>query len=272
MESFVQFFETMPAWQKLAWIFICLSTNWVAELIIPLMRFNYKKWKHVGTNLVFLTIDTFLSVLIGLATLGIFVWMSNNQIGLLNNIDLPIWAELLIAVAVLDFVAQYLVHFLLHNVQFMWRFHIVHHSDTHVDASTATRHHPGDYLFREIFAFVAIIALGIPLAFYVFYRIVTLFFGYFTHANIYIPPILDKAMSYILVTPNMHKFHHHHKLPWTDSNYGNVFSIWDRMFGTLTYDDPRKVEFGLDLTDDTRDEDIGYQLGLPFNKSIKYKG
>jgi len=146
---------------------------------------------------------------------------------------------------------------------------MIHHSDTHVDATTGTRHHPGDYVFREIFALAAILITGIPLAYYLFYRIMTIFFAYFTHANISLPHGLDKAMSYVFVTPDMHKFHHHYERPWTDTNFGNIFSFWDRIFGTMVYDDPKQIQFGLDMLDDTKDQNIGYQLMVPFNKDIK---
>lgn len=271
MEAFLNFFETMPSWQKFLWVIICISANWIVELGAPLVNFNYKKWKHAGVNFIFLASDLTINVLFGLMTVGIFAWISSNQFGLLYLVDLPIWVELLLAVAFLDFMAQYFVHYLLHNVKFMWRFHMVHHSDTQVDATSATRHHPGDYVTREIFALIAIFIFGIPLAFYLFYRIVTVFFAYFTHANINMPPALDKAISYIFVTPNMHKFHHHHELPWTDTNFGNIFSFWDRLFGTLTYDDPSKVVYGLDIVDGSKDQDVLYQFKLPFNKDIKFK-
>ena len=269
MENLLNFFETMPSWQKLLWIFICISANWIVELIIPLVKFEYKKWKHAGVNLVFLAMDLSINLIFGILTLGIFTWLSTNQIGLLNMIDLPIWAELLIAVMALDFTAQYFVHYLLHKVPFMWRFHMVHHSDTTVDATSATRHHPGDYLMREVFALIVILIFGIPLAYYLFYRMVTVFFAYFTHANFYMPKTLDKILSLVFVTPNMHKCHHHFEMPWTDTNFGNIFSFWDRIFGTLTYEDPKKVQFGLDLLDSTKDQDILYQLKVPFNKDIK---
>ena len=67
----------------------------------------------------------------------------------------------------------------------------------------------------------------------------------------------------------MHKFHHHHELPWTDSNFGNVLSIWDHIFGTFVYGDPTKIVYGLDASNHTDDEDIVFQLGIPFNKNIK---
>jgi|TARA_B110000091_G_scaffold31460_1_gene32631 sterol desaturase/sphingolipid hydroxylase (fatty acid hydroxylase superfamily) len=269
MDSFLNFFETMPSWQKLVWIFICISANWIVELIIPLVKFNYKKLKHAGVNMVFLAMDLSINLLFGILTLGIFIWLESNNFGFLYMFDLPIWVELLIAVLALDFSAQYIVHYLLHKIPFMWRFHMVHHSDTNVDATSATRHHPGDYLMREVFALLVIILFGIPLAYYLFYRMVTVFFAYFTHANFYMPKTIDKILSLVFVTPNMHKFHHHFEMPWTDTNFGNIFSFWDRIFGTLTYDDPKKVTFGLDLLDSTKDQDILYQLKIPFNKDIK---
>jgi len=269
MEAFLDFFEHMPSWQKLLWVFTCLSFNWIIEAVRPLFIFQYKKVKHVGVNMFFLASDLTLNVLFGLATVGIFAWAGANQFGLLYLIDLPIWLELILAIMILDLVAQYSVHYLLHRIPWMWRLHMVHHSDTHVDATTGTRHHPGDYITREVFALAAIIISGIPLAYYLFYRILTIFFAYFTHANISLPSALDKVLSYVFVTPDMHKFHHHFERPWTDTNFGNIFSLWDRMFGTMVYEDPKQVKFGLDVLDDTKDEHIGYQLMVPFSKDVK---
>jgi len=168
-----------------------------------------------------------------------------------------------------DFFAQYVAHYMLHKFKWMWKMHMVHHSDTKVDATTGTRHHPGDYIIREIFALVVIIIMGVPLAFYVFYRICTVFFTYLTHANFRMPFWLDKALNWVFVTPNMHKFHHHFERPWTDTNFGNIFSLWDRIFGTLVYEDPKQVKYGLDVLDGATDENIMFQLKIPFNRDIK---
>ena len=116
-------------------------------------------------NLVLLTTSILINVLFGVLTAGIFIWAGNNNFGLLYLIELPLWAEVLLGVMFLDLVAQYLVHYLLHRVAFMWRFHMVHHSDTQVDVTTGTRHHPGDYMFRELFALGGILIGGIPLAY-----------------------------------------------------------------------------------------------------------
>ena len=269
METFLNFFEQMPNWQKFVWIICCLLFSWLLEGNIPLFRFNYRKWKHAGVNFVFLGTSLIINVLFGLATVGVFLWVEQYQIGLLYYLNLPVWVELLIAVMLLDFTAQYFVHYLLHKIKWMWKFHMIHHSDSKVDATTGTRHHPGDYILREIFSLATIILTGAPVAFYIFYRIVTVFFAYFTHANIFMPAWLDKPLSWVFVTPNMHKFHHHFERPWTDSNFGNIFSIWDRIFGTLVYDDPKKIRYGLDVLDDKLDEDVVYQFKIPFDKTIK---
>jgi len=151
----------------------------------------------------------------------------------------------------------------------MWRLHIVHHTDKHVDVTTGTRHHPFDFLIRESFALIVVVLMGMPVSFYFLYRMITIPFTYFNHANISLPLWLDKGLSYVIVSPNMHKFHHHHELPWTDSNFGNVLSIWDHIFGTFVYGDPTKIVYGLDASNHTDDEDIMFQLGIPFNKNIK---
>ena len=110
---------------------------------------------------------------------------------------------------------------------------------------------------------------GAPAAYYFFYRIATVFFTYISHANISLPYWLDKGLSMVFISPNMHKFHHHFERPWTDSNYGNIFSLWDRAFGTLVYDDPKKIRYGLDVLEGKDDQDLVYQLKIPLDKTIK---
>ena len=121
---------------------------------------------------------------------------------------------------------------------------------------------------RLIFATFAIVIFGIPVLYYLIYRLLTPFFGYFTHANIRLPKAVDRALSLVFVTPDIHKFHHHYQAPWTDSNLGNVFSIWDRMFGTLVYEDTREIRYGLDIMEDDRDLDFWYQMKAPIDSSI----
>lgn len=271
MDNFLLFFETMPTWQKIAWITVVLSLFWMLEGYYALVKFKYNKWKHARTNFALLGLVMLINLIFGLATAGLFIWLDSTNFGLLNSINLPVWLELILALMVLDLIAQYFVHYLLHKVKWMWRLHLIHHTDTHVDATTGTRHHPLDFTIRETFALIAVFITGMPVAFYLFYRILSVFFTYWTHANISLPTKLDKCLSYVIVTPNMHKFHHHFQLPWTDSNYGNMLSIWDRIFNTYVYGNPKKIKYGIDIVSDETSNNLGYQLGIPFNRKIKTK-
>jgi sterol desaturase/sphingolipid hydroxylase (fatty acid hydroxylase superfamily) len=256
---------------KAGWVFFCLAIFWILEGYYSLKNLSYTKWKHTKTNLLLLLFVIIINAVFGIATVGVFIWLNETQFGLLHFIEAPIWLELIVAILVLDLIAQYGVHYLLHKVKWMWRLHIVHHSDKNVDATTGTRHHPLDFIIRETFALIAVIIIGMPISFYFLYRILSVLFTYFTHANISMPLWLDKGLSYVIVTPNMHKFHHHFQLPWTDSNYGNMFAIWDRLFGTFIYDDLSKIQYGLDISDHTNDENFLVQLGIPFNREVRSK-
>jgi len=269
MTEFLLFFENMPVWQKLIWVVSCISVFWILEGYYKDIKTPYQKGKHATTNFGFLSIVMVINVLFGFATAGIFGWLSNSGFGLLPIIHAPTWLALLLSIMVLDFIAQYGVHYLLHKIPWMWRLHMVHHSDKHVDVTTGTRHHPFDFVLREIFALIAVIIMGMPVAFYLFYRILSVLFTYWTHANIALPTALDKTLSYLIVTPGVHKFHHHKSVPWTDSNFGNMLSIWDHLFGTFAYGDPKDIVLGVDVADHLDDQSFRVQLALPFTDKIK---
>jgi sterol desaturase/sphingolipid hydroxylase (fatty acid hydroxylase superfamily) len=267
LETFLAFVEGMPTWQKVTWVVIVLGFSWVLEAAVPLVPLKYRKWRHAGVNGVFLGTSLLINAMFGVATVAAAAWTRADAIGLLYWVELPIWAELLVALAVLDLLAQYVAHYLLHRIKWLWRLHVVHHSDTKVDATTGARLHPGDYAVRETFALGAMIVTGAPLAFYLVYRVTTILFTFVTHANFSPPRRLDAALSWVVVTPNMHKFHHHFERPWTDTNFGGILSVWDRLFGTFVYGDPREVIYGVDVADPDRDEDVLHQFALPFTEA-----
>jgi len=269
MDSLLLFFEQLPTWQRLVWVMVCIGASWILEGSAPLVDFHYHKWRHARTNFLFLATTLAINALFGAASLLAARWTGASGFGLLHLFELPLLAELVMAVVVLDLVAQYWAHYLLHKVRWMWRLHVVHHSDTKVDVTTGTRLHPGDFAVREVFALGALVLTGAPLAFYIVYRLTTILFTFVTHANVSPPAWLDGALSLVFVTPNMHKFHHHFERPWTDTNFGGILSIWDRMFGTFVYGDPRQVTYGVDVGDSTRDEDARYQFALPFLRDVR---
>ena len=151
----------------------------------------------------------------------------------------------------------------------MWKFHMVHHSDTFVDTTTANRHHPGESIFRAAFTLLAVIITGAPMWLVMLYQSLSVVLSQFNHANFLLPLWLDRVISWVIVSPNMHKVHHHYVRPQTDSNYGNIFSVWDRLFGTYNYTPVEQLKYGLDVLDESTSANLKYQFKLPFKRGIK---
>lgn len=271
LERFVEFWNQVTPAQRLVTVLIPLVFFWLIEYIIPLFAFDkgYKKVRHTGVNLVFLLTSFVVNLLLGIVTVAAAAWTADNHFGLMNWMAFPLWAKVLFTLFIMDLFAQYIPHYLLHKVKFLWRFHVVHHSDTHVDVSTGTRHHPGEWIIRESFTILGVVLMGVPTGLYFMHRSFQALFTYFNHANIQLPKWLDRTIGLVFVSPDMHKFHHHYKRPWTDMNFANSFSIWDRVFGTLVYDDVKKIRYGIDTLDDSLDENVGFQMKVPFDLSVQ---
>ena len=187
MQGFVAALTALPDAVRLGLPFAFLAFGITLERAFPLFHIA-RPWAHVATNLAMLAGVAAVSVLITFITLGVLeadTW----RFGLLHQLNLPAWAEFAVALLALDFSAQYLAHLLLHRYKWLWKLHIVHHSDRHVDASTGTRLHPLDFLLREIIAWTVVAALGIPVVYYAFYRLITPLFTYLTHANVRVPEL-----------------------------------------------------------------------------------
>lgn len=264
MDAMLSYLANMPDLHKILWLAICLSGASLVEFVIPLVRQPYNRLRHLRTNLFFLLTTFIVNGLFSLILVKSLPVLQANKIGLFYWISLPTWLELLVALVILDLLAQYTIHYLLHKVPWLWRFHQVHHSDTNVDATTGTRHHPVDYFAREVFSLMTVVLLGVPLSYYLFYRLITVFCTYFTHSNIQLPGGVDAALSKVIVTPNAHKFHHHFQAPWTDRNYGQIFVFWDKIFGTFVYGPTDPIRYGVDTMDDAKSDQIGYLLVTPF--------
>ena len=148
--------------------------------------------------------------------------------------------------------------------------HLVHHTDHKVDTTTANRHHPLESVIRFMFTLLGIFVIGTPIGIIMLYQSLSLVATQFTHANIKLPKKVDYIISYFLVSPDMHKIHHHHVLPYTDSNYGNIFSIWDRMFGTYMKMNREDLVYGIDVfPDEAENSNIKDLLKQPFQKYKK---
>lgn len=268
MEEFIAFFENIPKIFRSSILIGGLVFFWILEGIVPLYKMQYHKWRHALVNFFY----TGISVLIVFAFAGLLLFTSDyvvaNQIGILYLFDMPLWAKVIIGVLLLDSIGAYAVHYVEHKVKWMWGFHLIHHSDLNVDVTSGLRHHPGEMVFRMTFTIMAVFVTGAPMGIVMLYQSLSGLFTHFTHANVSAFGKFDKALSYVFVTPNMHKVHHHYKLPWTDTNFGNIFSFWDRIFGTFQYvDDMSQVKFGIDThMDPVENESVKKLMVMPFEK------
>jgi sterol desaturase/sphingolipid hydroxylase (fatty acid hydroxylase superfamily) len=173
--------------------------------------------------------------------------------------------QIITGIVILDFSAGYLAHRALHIVPILWRFHQVHHSDDFVDVTTTYRTHPVETLWRFLFVIVPVWMIGIPALAVVTQRLVSAINGILEHGNIRLWNPLDRVLSLVWVTPDVHKIHHSRERSETNSNYGNVLTIYDRVFGTFTPSHRAgSVVYGLDTVDPAKIGSFRGLLSLPF--------
>lgn len=198
--------------------------------------------------------------------LAVAVWAAARNIGILNWVSMPFWAQVMVAFLLMDY-AYWWWHWANHMVPLFWRFHNVHHTDLDMDVSTASRFHFGEMLFSVGFLCLAVLLLGITptilVAFFVCFEAATLFH----HSNWRLPIQLERVLNHILVTPRMHGIHHSIVERETNSNWGTIFCWWDKLHGTLRRDIPQdEITIGVAAYRDEKELTIGRLLVLPFGK------
>ena len=268
MNEIVSYFSTIPSSHRSLILVAGISFFWLIENAFPLFNFNYKKWQHAGIN-IFMTLTTIIiNFSLAFILLKTSDWTIANNFGVLQWLPkMSLWLYALIGLLLLDLIGAYLVHLIEHKVKFLWRFHLIHHTDTWVDTTSGNRHHPGESVIRFAFTTLGVLIVGSPIWMIFMYQTISIVSTQFTHANITLPKRLDVFLSYFIVSPNMHKVHHHFMLPYTDSNYGNIFSVWDRLFGTFMYLPKEKIVYGIDTYMETRDHNqLNNLLKIPFQK------
>ena len=271
METLINYFENIPTLHRSVLLVGGITLFWLLEGVLPLFNFKYKKWKHAIPNFFF----TLTTIVVNFALAFLLVktadWVTANDFGIINWLPVvPFWLYVVFGVLLLDFIGAYLAHFTEHKISVLWMVHLVHHSDHEVDTTTANRHHPLESVIRFLFTLTGVFIIGAPIGIVMLYQSMSLVFAQLTHANLKLPKAFDKAISYILVSPDMHKVHHHYMLPYTDSNYGNIFSIWDRLFGTYLHLDREKIVYGVDTFPNAEENaSLKHLLKQPFQKYRK---
>tara|TARA_R110000868_G_scaffold1389_28_gene10865 strand:- start:16592 stop:17437 length:846 start_codon:yes stop_codon:yes gene_type:complete len=271
MQEFLNYFETMPSLHRSLILVGGLTFFWVLEGSVPLFKFKYKKWRHAVPNLFFTVTTIIINFVLAFLLLMSADWVMANNFGILNWLPkMPLWLYVILGVLFMDFFGAYLPHFVEHKVKPLWMVHLVHHTDHYVDTTTANRHHPLESVIRFTFTLFGVFIIGAPMGLVMLYQSLSLIATQFTHANIKLPKNIDRVLTYFLVSPDMHKVHHHFVLPYTDSNYGNIFSIWDRILGTYRYLDREKLVYGVDVFfDEVENGQINNLLKQPFQKYKK---
>ena len=192
-------------------------------------------------------------------------WAGNSGFGLLNWLAAPWWIAVPVTLLVRS-LANYGFHVISHKVPLLWRLHRVHHCDVHLDISSALRNHPIELIVLLVFTLPVVAIFGLSAVALAAYESVEVIANMVTHANIRLPKTVERYAGWLLVTPAVHRLHHSSLQVETDSNYGNVFSFWDRLFGTYRSEAIQGEAFRFGLDEVSREDAASFdaQLRLPF--------
>lgn len=227
--------------------------------------FSFKeRGKHLIQNILFQIVFFVINLFFISVLIYCVEWLNSNEIGLLFLYELPFWIKLILSVMLFDF-ATYWLHRASHKIPLLWRLHRVHHSDTTMDSTTTFRFHPIElaivYQAGNVFA-AGIFGLDVTsLALY--YFIVYIFF-FLEHSNLNFPKWLNNTFGLIFVMPDHHRVHHHQEQFYTDSNFADIFIIWDRIFGTLKLIPVEQMNYGLVEFEGEKKQSFLYLMKSPF--------
>jgi sterol desaturase/sphingolipid hydroxylase (fatty acid hydroxylase superfamily) len=207
-----------------------LMASW--ELLAPRRRLSTSKGGRWVANLSVVVLDSIILRLLFAAGAVCAALLAADRIwGVLNHVSWPHWFEIVLAVALLDFVL-YLQHIMFHAIPLFWRFHMMHHADLDCDVTTGLRFHPVEVVFSMVIKLAAVVLLGAaPLAVLCF-EVLLNATSMFNHSNVWMPPAVDRILRWIVVTPDMHRIHHSIIPRETNSNFGFNLPCWDRLLGT----------------------------------------
>lgn len=242
----------------------------LGELVVPLRPAVESKLRRIVRNLSTGGASLALMTLIQAPLLQpLATWIVRDRIGLLQIVEWPRWVVVVVAIVLLDY-ALWWWHWANHRIPFFWRFHLVHHVDRDLDASTALRFHFGELALSIPVRAAQMIVIGVDPRILWLWQ--TILFGsiLFHHANLRLPPRLERVLVRLIVTPRMHGIHHSDREDETNSNWSSLFSAWDFVHRTFRFDVPNeRIVIGVPAYRDPRDVTIGKILTLPFRRQKK---
>jgi sterol desaturase/sphingolipid hydroxylase (fatty acid hydroxylase superfamily) len=254
-----------------------MGVNGVALYLIEQWSFPSRmraaeRRQHIGPNLLLTGLLLALNVAFDRVMAAAGGASVGETSGLRGGLALPGWASVLVVVVVLDGLT-YLAHVLMHKLPPAWRFHRVHHFDAHVDVTTAFRQHPLETVWRYAFFGAGVAALRASNLAVAVYLGLSALNAQLEHADVALPWRVDRWLRLFISTPAMHRVHHSRAQAETDTNYSNIFSFWDRLFGT--YRPPvegERILCGLDEFDAPEKQRAAGLLALPFDQSSGMSG
>jgi sterol desaturase/sphingolipid hydroxylase (fatty acid hydroxylase superfamily) len=270
--------ELIWAWFKLEPQTLWFISYWAVlaafawlETIAPAFHEPAQRGRRWPTNIGMGVANSLLVSLAPVSALLAAQWAHANNWGLLNVLGGPWWLALIATFGIRSF-AGYVFHVVMHKVHAFWRLHRVHHSDVHLDVTTTVRLHPVEAIAQLFTLGPLAVLFGFDPWALVAYEITDNFIGLASHTNWRLPDRVDRVLRWVFVTPNMHSLHHSSYVPETDSNYGQVFSIWDRLFGTYTAA-PRggfdAMQIGLEEIRDDRASDFWWVMKSPALRTMR---
>ena len=260
MDGFIREHSLLPAFWG---VIILLGT---IEFLAPQSPGNADRSGRWVVNFGLGVLNGLIVSIVPAATVASALVAHEAQFGLLNLLAPPWWVALVVTVLIRS-LAQYGFHVLCHKLPLLWRLHRVHHSDLHLDVSSAFRNHPLEMIADLAWLSLIIALCGLSPVALAAYEAAELFANVLTHANLRVPGAVERVLRPLFVTPGLHQLHHSPIQAETDSNYGNLFSFWDRMLGTYrgeTIQPGPALRFGLDEVSGERARDLHAQLTLPW--------
>lgn len=226
------------------WDEFLTTIAWIGPFVFAVMFLPLEKWfprlrlakqAHVRIIIIFCVgVTTLISLFLFSVFFQEYIVEAVYRVHLFDfaKLPIPIWLNFFLCFVLIDF-ATYIIHFSEHKLSFLWRLHRVHHADLSVTSSTGLLHHPLETILTFVFLLSIYVIFGIPVVVIIVYGAITAFHSILTHSNIRYPKILNSYLKYLIITPDIHRTHHSIVPREGNSNFGQILSVWDHLFGTF---------------------------------------
>ena len=184
-------------------------------------------------NFGFGLINSALFTLLPVGLVVVAQWEATNKFGLFHQLECPVWLIITVSILTVSF-GQYVFHRCAHKVPVLWAIHRVHHSDMQLDSSTQLRFHPLEFVVGLVFLMPLVITMGLDPKAIAAFQMIEIVVGVTSHTSIVLSASTERILGTLFITPGLHHMHHSRQMTEANTNFGGVFSFWDRIFGTYS--------------------------------------